>query len=386
MLAIKNAVIHTMVSGTLTGGVLIDDEGRIQQVGALDIPEGTPVIDAAGRVLMPGMIDAHGHAGVSEEGIGPAGVDINETVDPITPHLRALDGINPEEEGIREALENGVTLMCVVPGSANVIGGEGVIIHMHGQTVDTMMLPKSGGLKIAFGENPKRVYGEQKKSPVTRMAVAALLREALVKAQNYQAKLEQAKNDPTKLVERDLKMDILLRVLNREIPVRAHAHRADDIMTALRIADEFNIRITVEHCTEGHKIVDELAKREIAAVIGPSLTTRSKVELKDRTFRTLRALWEGGVLFAITMDHPVNHVQHLPISAALAVREGLPEEEALKALTINPAKILEIDDDYGSVEPGKVADLVLWSGEPLDIRSKALKVLVRGEVVFDAEQ
>ncbi len=381
MLAIKNAKLYTIVNGVQKGTVLIDDDGKIAAIGDVEIPEGTQIIDGEGKVLMPGMIDAHGHAGVYEEALGWEGSDGNEAVDPVTPHLRALDGINPQDEGIKEALAGGVTAMCVVPGSANVIGGQGVVIHMYGNTVDEMVIGE-GGLKIAFGENPKRVYSGQKKSPSTRMATAAVLRENLVKAQNYMAKLEKAKTDPDKAPERDLKMEVLARVLRREIPVRAHAHRADDIITALRIADEFNLDITIEHCTEGHKIVNELSKRNVRATVGPTMTNRSKVELKGRSFATLKALWEGGIEFSITMDHPVLPVNYLPIAAALAVKAGLPREEALKAITLNPAKILRIDDRYGSIEPGKMGDLVLWSGDPLDIMSEVEKVFIHGKVVY----
>ena len=257
LLAITNATLYTITDGVKQGNILIDDEGRIAGVGDIAIPEGTEVIDAFGKIVMPGMIDAHGHAGVYEEAIGWEGADGNEAVDPITPQLRALDGINPHDEGICEALEAGVTTMCVLPGSANVIGGQGVIIHMYGNTVEDMIIGE-GGLKVAFGENPKRVYSGQKKSPSTRMATASLLREQLVKAQNYLAKLEKAKDDPDKAPERDLKMEALVRVLKKEIPLRAHAHRADDIITALRIADEFGVDIIIEHCTEGHKIAEEL--------------------------------------------------------------------------------------------------------------------------------
>lgn len=383
LLAITNATLYTITDGVKQGNILIDDEGRIAGVGDIAIPEGTEVIDAFGKIVMPGMIDAHGHAGVYEEAIGWEGADGNEAVDPITPQLRALDGINPHDEGIREALEAGVTTMCVLPGSANVIGGQGVIIHMYGNTVEDMIIGE-GGLKVAFGENPKRVYSGQKKSPSTRMATASLLREQLVKAQNYLAKLEKAKDDPDKAPERDLKMEALVRVLKKEIPLRAHAHRADDIITALRIADEFGVDIIIEHCTEGHKIAEELGNRKVRAVIGPTMTNRSKVEVRERDYSTLRTLWENGVQIAITMDHPVIHVQYLNISAALAVKAGLPREEALKAVTINPARILGIDDRYGSLEEGKLADIVLWSGDPLDIMSRVEQVFIHGKLVYKA--
>lgn len=383
MFAIKNVTLYTITDGVRVGNILVDDDGRISDIGDIAIPEGIDVIDGTGKVLMPGMIDAHGHAGVYEEAIGWEGADGNEAVDPITPQLRALDALNPHDEGIREALQAGITTMCVLPGSANVIGGQGVIIHMHGNTVDEMVIGE-GGLKVAFGENPKRVYSGQKKSPSTRMATAALLREQLVKAANYIAKQEKTASDPDKAPERDLKLEAIARVLRGEIPLRAHAHRADDIVTALRIAEEFGIDIVIEHCTEGHKIAEELGQRKAKAVIGPTMTNRSKVEVRERTYTTLKTLWEQGVEIAITMDHPVIHVQYLNISTALAVKAGLPKEEALKAVTINPARILGIADRYGSLEKGKMADLVLWSGDPLDIMSSVEQVFIHGKRVYQA--
>lgn len=383
MLAIVNAQLLTITDGIKEGSVLVDDQGTIAAVGAVEIPEGATIIDGQGKVLMPGMIDAHGHAGVWEEGLGFEGSDGNEMTDPITPHLRALDAINPHEEGIAEALRAGVTAMCILPGSANVVGGQGVVVHLHGNTVEEMIIKEDGGLKMAFGENPKRVYSGQKKTPSTRMATAAILRENLVKAQNYLAKLEKAKTDPDKAPERDLKMEVLVRVLKRELSVRAHAHRADDIMTALRIAKEFNLDMSIEHCTEGHRITRELKEAGVWALVGPSLTNRSKVELKELSFSTLRVLWEAGIPVTITMDHPVIPVGYLPTAAGYAVKAGLPREEALKAITINPARVLGIDDRYGSLEVGKMADMVLWSGDPLEIQSEVEKVFIHGQVVYD---
>lgn len=382
MLVVQNAKLYTITDGIKEGSVLIDDQGKIKSIGQIEIPEGATIIDGTGKVLMPGLIDAHGHAGAWEEGVGWEGSDGNEMTDPITPHLRVLDAINPHEEGIAEALQAGVTAMCVLPGSANVIGGQGVVIHLYGNTVDEMIIKEDGGLKMAFGENPKRVYSGQKKTPSTRMATAAVLRESLVKAQNYLAKLEKSKTDPDKAPERDLKMEVLVKVLKREMPVRAHAHRADDIMTALRIAKEFNLDMSIEHCTEGHKIARELKEAGVWAIVGPTMTNRSKVELKDRSFATLRVLYEAGIPITITMDHPVIPVGYLTTAAGYAVKAGLPYEEALKAITINPAKVLGIDDRYGSLEVGKMADLVLWSGEPLDVQSQVEQVLIHGEVVY----
>lgn len=382
MLAIINAKIYTITKGILTGTVLVDEQGKIKALGAVEVPEDATIIDAQGKVVMPGLIDAHGHAGLWEEGLGWEGSDGNEVTDPSTPHLRALDGINPHEDGMKEAIAGGVTAMCVLPGSANVIGGQGVVIHLHGNTVEEMVIKAEGGLKVAFGENPKRVYSGQKKTPSTRMATAAVLRENLVKAQNYLAKQEQAKKDPDKAVERDLKLEVIAEALQGKLPVRAHAHRADDIMTALRIAKEFDLKISIEHCTEGHKIVDELKEAGVWAIVGPTMTNKSKVELKDRSFDTLKVFYEAGIPFSITMDHPVLPVGYLPTAAALGVRAGLPYDEALKAITINPATILGIEDLYGSIEVGKMADLVIWSGDPLDLQSTVEQVFIHGQSVF----
>ncbi len=382
MLAIKNAKIITVTQGIIEQGTVLVDEGKIKAVGQqVAVPADAEVIDGTGKVLSPGLIDAHSHAGLDEEGYGSEGWDYNEAVDPATPWLRAIDGINPTEMGLRDAAANGVTTVCVVPGSANVLGGEGVIIHTYGNVVDEMVVSRDAGLKVAFGENPKRVYQQQKKMPTTRMGTAAILREHLVKAANYMAKLEKGEKDPEKTPERDLRMENLVRVLRREIPLRAHAHRADDMMTALRIAEEFNVRIVIEHATEGHKIAEQLARRQVPAVVGPSLSSRSKVELQELDFRTAAVLNAEGVKVALTLDHPVIPLKYLPVVAALAVRYGLPEQEAWKAITINPAEILGIDDRVGSIEVGKAADLVLWSGDPLDVRSRAERVLIDGRIV-----
>ena len=382
MLAVKNAKVYTVTQGTIDGGTVLIEGQKIRAVGQdVKVPESAQVIDGTGKVLTPGLIDAHSHAGLDEEGFGSEGWDYNEATDPATPWLRAIDGINPSEMGLRDAAANGITTVCVVPGSANVIGGEGVIIHTFGNVVDEMVVSRDAGLKVAFGENPKRVYQEQKKMPTTRMGTAAILRENLVKATNYMAKMEKGRRDPDKAPERDLRMETLVRVLRREIPLRAHAHRADDIMTALRIADEFKVRIVIEHATEGHKIADQLARRQVPAVVGPSLSSRSKVELQQLDFGTPATLVKAGVKVALTLDHPVIPLKYLPVVAALAIRAGLPEEEAWKAITINPAEILGIGQRVGSIEAGKTADLVLWSGDPLDVRSKAEKTIIEGRVL-----
>ena len=382
MLALKNGRVLTMAGKDFEKATILVENGKILDVGSrVTIPEGAEVIDVSGMVVMPGIIDAHAHLGIYEEGIGDEGEDTNEMTDPVTPHLRAIDAVNPEDKGFEDARENGITAVLTGPGSANVIGGEQIVIKTAGRVVDSMVVKNPAGLKVAFGENPKRVYQAQKKTPSTRMATAALLRENLVKAQNYMKKLERGKEDSDKEPDRDLKMESLVRVLKGEIPLRAHAHRADDTMTAVRIAEEFNVKIVIEHCTEGHKIADELAKRGIPAVVGPSLTARVKVELKDRTFKTPGILAKAGVTVALMTDHPVIPVHYLPLSAALAVRDGMDEEEALKAITINPARICGVDDRLGSLEKGKDADIVVFDRWPLDVNARVKWVIIDGKIV-----
>lgn len=384
MRAIVNGKVYTMAGQVIENGTILIEAGKIKAVGSnLEVPAGAEVIDAAGKFVMPGIIDAHTHIGVYEEGIGFEGADGNEMTNPSTPHVRALDAINPMEDGFKGAIAGGVTSVATGPGSANVIGGQALAIKTWGKVVDDMVIMEPLGLKIAFGENPKRVYSSQKKSPSTRMAVAAILRENLVAARNYMAKLEKAKDDPEKAPDRDLKMEILVKVLKKEIPLRAHAHRADDITTAVRIAEEFDVNICIEHCTEGHLIADFLAEKGVPAVVGPTLGTRPKVELANMTFKTPGMLHKAGVKVALTSDHPVFPVQQLPIAAALAHKDGLPEEEALKAITINAAEINGVADRVGSIEVGKDADIVIFSGHPFDWKTQVEKTLIDGEIVYE---
>ncbi|MCL6613344.1 MAG: amidohydrolase [Firmicutes bacterium] len=382
MFAITDVWIKTITGPEIKGGVVLVEGGKIVAVEERAvIPAGARVVEGHGLLLTPGLIEAHCHLGIGEEGIGFEGEDYNEATDPVTPHLRVIDGINPEEMGMRDAAENGITTACLAPGSANVIGGQVAVVKTYGRIVDRMVLRFPAGLKVAFGENPKRVYHAQKKMPTTRMATAALLREALVKAENYRHRLEEAERNPEKAPERDLRSEALLPVLRREIPLRAHAHRADDILTAIRIAEEFGVEIVIEHCTEGHKIASLLAEKGIPAVVGPTLSARVKYELREKSLTTAGILAAAGVRVAITTDAPVVPIEHLPLCAGLAVRGGLPEEEAWRAMTINPATILGVADRVGSIEPGKDADLVLWDGDPFDSRSSPAMVWIDGEVV-----
>lgn len=381
MILIKDAQILTMAGRDYEKGSILIDDGKIVKIAEdIEVKKEYEVIDASNKIIMPGIIDAHTHLGIGEEGLGWEGQDYNEMTDPITPQLRAIDAVNPDDKGIREALENGVTTIMTGPGSANVLAGESMVIKTAGKTIDSMVLKNPAGIKAAFGENPKRVYTEQKKIPTTRMGIAAIMRENFMKAEDYMSKKEKAQKEDESF-DRDIKMESLIRVIKKEIPLKVHAHRADDIMTAIRIAKEFDIDITLEHCTEGHKVADEIAKANIPAVVGPTMTGRVKVELKELSFKTAGVLAKAGVKIALMSDHPVIPTKNATIYAALAIKAGLDEKEALKAITINPAEILGVDDRVGSIEEGKDADLIIFNGYPLDITSDIEKVFVNGKVV-----
>lgn len=386
MIAIKNGKVLTMDDKVYENGDVLMDKGKILAVGEdLDIPGDAEIIDAKGMWVMPGIVDAHCHIGMWEDGIGFEGSDGNEAINPVTPDLRAIDGINPEDNCFREARESGITSVVTGPGSANVIGGQFAALKTYGRCVEDMVFKEPIALKVAFGENPKRVYNGQQKSPSTRMATAAILRNNLIKAQEYKRKLEKGKQDPDKIPDRDLKMEIIVKVLNREIPLKAHAHRADDILTAIRIAKEFNLDLTLDHCTEGHRISDYLLEENAKVIVGPLFSDRSKVELKNMTFKAPGILSRAGVKIAMMTDHPVIPIQYLPVCAAIAVKEGMDEMEALKSITINAAEITGIDDRVGSIKPGKDGDVVIYDGHPLDFRSKVHWVFINGYAVKKPE-
>ena len=384
MLLIKNGYIKPMVGQDIPNGcVLIDDNGKIAQVAAeIAAPAGAQVIDAQGRLVTPGCVDAHCHIGLDNEAMGWEGKDYNEMADPVTPHMRAIDSINPMDEAFDLAIAGGVTTACTGPGSANVLGGTFVAIKLVGKRVDNMILKNPLAMKCAFGENPKRCYGQAgKKSPITRMAVAALLRETLFKAQRYMQDKEEGKNPGF-----DMKLEAMLPVLRREIPLKAHAHRADDIFTAIRVAKEFNVDITLDHCTDGSLIADELAKEGLCAFVGPSLGSKSKIELKNKSFTTPAELHKAGVPVSIITDAPVIPLQYLPMCAGMAANAGLDMEEAWRAITINPAKATGIADRVGSLEPGKDGDVVIWGADPLrTVGAESWITVVDGKIVYQAE-
>ena len=387
--AIVGGRVVPIVGPEIDGGTVLIRNGKISAVGdSVTVPDGVRVVDAAGSWVLPGFIEAHGHVGVSEEAEGWAGQDTNELTEPVTAHVRAIDAINPADLGFRDAISGGVLAVNVNPGSGNPIGGQTVALKCWGRTVDQMALRQPSGMKAALGENPKRVYGEQKKTPSTRLGTAAVIRGALVDAANYLQRIdaEQAKPEAErKPVDRDLKLEALGKVLRREIPWRQHCHRADDIATAIRIADEFGLDLVIDHGTEAHLLADIIAARGIPVIIGPLFTSRSKVELRNRSLANPGRLARAGVTIAITTDHPVVPINFLVHQASLAVKDGLDRETALAALTINPARIAGIDDRLGSIEPGKDADLVLWSGDPLDVLSRAERVFMDGVEIYSYE-
>ncbi|WP_459129506.1 amidohydrolase [Guggenheimella bovis] len=353
-------------------------DGKIVAIG--NVTADDEIIDAEGALLLPGFIDAHTHLGMWEDSIGFEGSDGNEMTNPITPELRAIDAINPMDRNFSEALQGGVTCVSSGPGSANVMGGAFCILKTFGHRIDDMLVRTPSAMKIAFGENPKRIYSSKNASPSTRMGTAAELRNVLFKAKDYYEKKQ--KPDPKDHPNFDFKLESLIPVFEKKIPLKAHAHRADDIFTAIRIAKEFDLKITLDHVTEGHLIADDLSKENLPCIVGPSFGERSKVELKNKCYETAGELQRKGVLVAIMTDHPVIPLEHLNMTASYCVRDGMDHYEALKAITINPAKILEIEDRVGSIEVGKDADLVLWSGDPLDIRSRVLLTLVDGRIAY----
>lgn len=378
MLLIQNGLLYTMEEDRpIYGELLIHDQKIIQIADNIAVTKEMQVLDAKGMCVLPGLIDAHSHIGISEEKKTGQGDETNEGTNPITPCMRAIDAINPMDSAFHNAIAVGITGVMVGPGSSNPIGGQFAFIKTDGRCIDDMIVLAPAAMKVAFGENPMSNYGVNGNIPSTRMGIASLIREQLFLAKQYLSA------DPPE--KPDFQMECYRPLFERRIPLKAHVHRADDIFTAMRIAKEFDIDLTLDHCTEGHLIAEEIAAGGYPAIVGPSLASRSKDEVSLSDFKTPGILHEAGVLIALTTDHPVSRIQHLPICAALSVREGLDEWSALRAITIDAAKICRVDHRVGSLKVGKDADIVIYNGSPLDIRSTVFATIINGKVVWKPE-
>lgn len=386
MIIIKNGTLLDVEKSKFEKMDISIEDGKITGIKKSIKPKkDDEIIDATDKIVAPGFIDAHCHLGLMGDSVGFENDDVNEKSDPITPQLRAIDGIDPMDRVFTEAYQGGVTSVATGPGSANVIGGQFAAIKTFGKRIDKMIIKAPIAMKCAFGENPKRFYGTKGKMPTTRMGTAGMLRETLQKAKEYMLKSEAAGDDITKKPQYDARLEALIPVLKKEIPLKAHAHKANDIFTAIRIAKEFDVKMTLDHSTDARCIVDELAEENYPMIVGPSLGHRTKVELINKSFKTAAVLNKAGIKISITTDSPVIPLQHLPICAALAVKDGLDKWEALKAISINPAEILGLEDRVGSIKVGKDADIVIWSADPLQIDAKVEYTIIDGKVVFSGE-
>ncbi len=380
MLCVKNGNVHDAIHEEAYRADILVEDGRIKAIGEhLETEEGVQIVEAEGLHVYPGFVEAHGHIGLDGYGIGYEGMDYNELNDIVSPQLRGIDGVKPMDAAFPKAAAAGVTCVCVGPGSANVLGGTFVTIKTVGRRVEDMVVRNNVAMKCAFGENPKRVYREKKDS--SRMSTAALLRETLFKTREYLEKKEAAGDDPTKKPAFDMKLEALIPVIKGEMPLKAHAHAAEDIFTALRIAREFGVKITLEHVTEGHLIVEELAKENVPLAVGPTLTSASKYELRNKSWTTPGVLAAAGCQVSIITDSPVIPQEYLPLCAGLAVQAGMDPFAALRAITINPARHAGIADRVGSIEVGKDADLVITDGCPFEVSTKVRHVFIEGKEV-----
>lgn len=374
---IKNAKIYTMEENSVQEGDILVKDGKIAKIGSID-EQDEQVIDAKGMCVYPGLIEAHCHLGMEESAIRMEGNDVNEMSEPLTPQVRAIDGCNPLDETVVNACNAGITCVAAGPGSANVIGGTFLAYKTHGISIDEMAIKNPIAMKCAFGENPKRVYQDSRIK--TRMNIAAMLRETLFKTKEYLAKKENGEQPAF-----DMKLEAMIPVIKKELPLKCHAHRADDILTVIRIAKEFDVKVTLDHCTDGAIIVDQIKASGYPVIVGPALTHKSKFELAHNSFKTPKVMNDAGILMAITTDSPVVPQEYLPLCAGLAMKAGLSEMDALKAITINPAKILGLDDRIGSIAVGKDADLVICDGSILDPQHTVSYTIINGEVVYCAQ-
>lgn len=384
MLIIKNGKICTMAGRVLeSGNIVIEHDKIIAVEETIDIPvsEEDIVIDANGLWVLPGLIDAHCHIGITEEKKGMEGEDCNETTSPVTPYVRALDAINPLDPAFHNAVQAGITAVMVGPGSTNVVGGQFLLMKTHGRVIDKMIITEPAAMKVSFGENPKSSYKNLNKPPSSRMTIASLLREELFKAVQYKKKKMKAAKSKEDF-EEDFNLEPWMPVLDRRIPLKAHVHRTDDILTAIRIAKEFGLNLTLDHCTEGHIIADEIKESGYSVIVGPDMACRNKLEVENADFKTAGVLTKKGILVAIMTDHPVTLIQYLPICAGLAAKKGLGIEEGLKAITINAAKICGAVNRIGSIEVGKDADISIFTGNPMEIFTHTVYTIINGEIVY----
>lgn len=381
-MVIINGKIYTMEESPIEKGYIRIVGKFIEEVGPMSAfqpkVDDEQVIDVDGAWVLPGIIESHCHIGIAEEKIGIIGDDCNEGTTPVTSALRAIDAVNPMDAAFHDAIEAGITSVMVGPGSANVVGGQFLFMKTHGRCIDQMVVKNPAAMKVAFGENPKTCYGDRDEYPATRMGIAALLRKTLFEATQYKKQKESGK-----LEKEDFELEPWLPVLKKEIPLKAHAHRADDILTAIRIAKEFDVDMTLDHGTESHLVAELVKLSGFPVIVGPDLTSRSKLEVKNMNFKTNKVLYENDILFSITTDHPVTMIQYLPLCAGLTVKRGLPMEEGLKAITINAARICQVDDMVGSLKKGKHADIAVFSGNPLEIFTKTLYTIIDGEIVYE---
>ncbi len=368
------------------GCVLIENNKINKIAESININENCDnrVIDVNGAWVLPGLIDAHSHIGIFEEKKGEVGDSSNEVTEPITPYIKAVDAINPMDSAFHNAIKTGVTSVMIGPGSSNVVGGQFVFIKTNGRCIDSMVMLEPAAMKIAFGENPKTNYGNNNQMPSSRMTIGSMLREELFEAKQY-ADSKKAALESKDSFEEDFRKECWLPVMNKKIPLKAHVHRADDILTAIRIAKLFDLKLTLDHCTEGHLICDEIRQSGFPAIIGPSLASRNKTETQFMDFKTAGILHKAGVKIAITTDHPVTLIQCLPICAGFAAKEGLGIEEGLKAITINAAEICNVASRVGSLEPGKDADIAVFDGNPMEVFTNCLYTIIDGQVVYKVD-
>lgn len=390
MILIKNATICTMDTPPINSGAILTDDSKIAKIFSardqLPAPDQhTTILDAKGGWVLPGLIDAHCHIGITEDSIGKIGQNCNEHTNPITPALSAADAVNPMDPAFKDAIRAGITSVMTGPGSSNIVGGQFIHIKTSGTVIDDMLIKAPAAMKVAFGENPKTNFGEKDKSPVTRMAIASMLREELMRAVCYRDdKAEHAKENA--YFRADPHYESWLPVLEGKIPLKAHAHRADDILTAIRIAKEFDLQLTLDHCSEGHLIPERLGAEGFPAIIGPALQGRSKYELRELSLKTPAVLEQHGIEFALMTDHPVCPIYMLPIYAGISVREGLSLEGALKSITVNAAKICGSDSRVGRLKKGMDADIAVYDGNPLETFTKTLYTIIDGKIVYSRDK